>query len=75
LPNALTFGGPLDVFANSSFADFTAHHFPQANIQTYPDWRDAIRSVRTGEVVGIYRPLQDLQPFEVGDTDSRKSSK
>ncbi|AFL75916.1 ABC transporter substrate-binding protein [Thiocystis violascens] len=49
------FGGTLGVIADSSFADFAAHHFPQANIQTYPDWPEAVRAVRTGEIIGVYR--------------------
>ncbi|MBK5966818.1 amino acid ABC transporter substrate-binding protein [Thiocystis minor] len=49
------FGGTLGVIANSSFADFAAHHFPQANIQTYPNWSEAVRAVRTGEIIGVYR--------------------
>ncbi|WP_242471070.1 ABC transporter substrate-binding protein [Thiocystis violacea] len=49
------FDGTLGVIANSSFADFAAHHFPQADIRTYPDWREAVQAVRTGDVVGVYR--------------------
>lgn len=49
------FSGTIGVIANSSFADFAAHHFPRATLQVYPDWQEAVRAVRTGAVVGVYR--------------------
>jgi ABC-type amino acid transport substrate-binding protein len=50
-----SFTGSIGVIAKSSFADYAARNFPQAQVRSYPGWPEAVTAVRKGEVVGAYR--------------------
>lgn len=61
------FDGALGVIANSSFAEFAAHHFPRATIRPYADWPAVVAAVRSGEVVGAYRDELEIKRLLRGD--------
>ena len=50
-----SFRAKMGVIGQSAFADFASHHFPDAELVTYPDWEALIEAVTRGEVVAAYR--------------------
>jgi len=49
------FNGSLGVIARSSFLDFAKLNFPKANVIEYPNWKEVLKAVNTGEVMAAYR--------------------
>jgi len=49
------FNGSLGVIARSSFLDFAKLNFPKANVTEYPNWKEVLKAVNTGEVMAAYR--------------------
>ena len=49
------FNGSLGVIARSSFLDFAKLNFPNAKITEYPNWKEVLKAVNTGEVMAAYR--------------------
>jgi ABC-type amino acid transport substrate-binding protein len=49
------FNGSLGVIARSSFVDFAKLNFPKAKVTEYPNWKELLKAVNTGEVMAAYR--------------------
>jgi ABC-type amino acid transport substrate-binding protein len=49
------FNGSLGVIARSSFLDFAKLNFPKAKVTEYPNWKEVLKAVNTGEVMAAYR--------------------
>jgi len=47
--------GRLGVISGSSFAEYARSNFPKAKVTEYPNWREVLKAVRSGEVVAAYR--------------------
>jgi ABC-type amino acid transport substrate-binding protein len=47
--------GSLGVIANSSYADYAARYFPQAELREYPSWEALLKAVESGQVTAAYR--------------------
>ena len=49
------FKGSLAVINKSSFADFAARNFPNAEIKAYANWAEVLDALKSGKVTGAYR--------------------
>jgi ABC-type amino acid transport substrate-binding protein len=49
------YSGSLGVISRSSFADFAKSNFPKAKLIEYPNWKEVLKAVNTGEVMAAYR--------------------
>jgi len=49
------YSGSLGVISRSSFADFAKRNFPKAKVIEYPNWKEVLKAVSTGEVMAAYR--------------------
>jgi ABC-type amino acid transport substrate-binding protein len=49
------YSGSLGVISRSSFADFAKINFPKAKVTEYPNWKEVLKGVSTGEVMAAYR--------------------
>lgn len=49
------YSGSLGVIARSSFLDFSKTNFPKAKVTEYPNWKEVLKAVNTGEVMAAYR--------------------
>jgi len=49
------YSGSLGVISRSSFADFAKSNFSKAKVTEYPNWKEVLKAVNTGEVMAAYR--------------------
>jgi ABC-type amino acid transport substrate-binding protein len=49
------YSGSLGVISLSSFADFAKSNFSKAKVTEYPNWKEVLKAVNTGEVMAAYR--------------------
>lgn len=49
------YSGSLGVIARSSFADFAKSNFSKAKVTEYPNWKEVLKAVNSGEVMAAYR--------------------
>jgi len=49
------YSGSLGVISRSSFSDFSKSNFPKAKVTQYPNWKEVLKAVNTGEVMAAYR--------------------
>ena len=56
LPNFIrNFRGAMGVIANSSYENYAAVNFPNAEIKTFGNWDEAIDALFRGELMAVYR--------------------
>lgn len=56
LPSVIRgFKGSIGVIAKSSFADYAARNFPNAEIREYPSWPEVLKALESGQIVSAYR--------------------
>lgn len=50
-----SYTGTIGVVANSSYADYVAANFPQADVRLYPTWPAVLAALDKGDVTAAYR--------------------